>query len=125
MDIGIQTDRHTRQYMTSAREWGHEEEPRMLVLTLSFRKWLGDLGKITSPLWARTPGEWRAWGGQLIQRIGRDLGDLMPHPFLGETVVQRREMTCLDHAAIFTGPANTGISPPGSVFCALVRNNEL
>lgn len=97
----------------------------MLVLTLSLRKWLGDLGKITSPLWARTPGEWRAWGGPADTADWKGPWRSHAPSFLGESVVQRKEMTCLDHAAIFTGPANTRTSPPGSVFCALVRNNEL
>lgn len=64
LDPGIQTDTHTRQCVTSAREWD-QEEPRMLVLTLPLRKWLGDLGKIISPLWTSvfSPVKWRAWSG--------------------------------------------------------------
>lgn len=88
------------------------------------RKWLGDLGKslhLSGPLFSHLSYGEPGW---LIQHLGRDLGDLIRRSLHGETVVQRKEMTCPDHAAIFSGQANTRSRSPGLVFLCLVRNSS-
>lgn len=132
LDPGIQTDTHTRQCVASAREWD-QEEPRMLVLTLPLRKWLGDLGKIISPLWTSifSPVKWRAWSGPADRadwkRPWRSHTPSLPGVVAGAggTVLQRKAMKCPDHAAVSPGQANPRTSSPGYSFSALVRNCRL
>lgn len=66
--------------------------------------------------------------GRLIEQTGRDLGDLIPHSFLGSwggTVLQRKAMKCPDHAAVSPGQVNPRTSSLGYSFSALVRNCRL